>query len=36
LQDAPASDSWTTALKLRDTVRHYILQHCGEPDIADH
>ena len=26
--------SWDTALKLRDSARAFILQHCGEPDLA--
>jgi len=28
-------NSWETALKLRDTARAFILQHCGEPDLAN-
>lgn len=30
----PPADSWTIALKLRDSTREYILRHCGEPDLA--
>jgi len=34
LKDAATHDSWTTALKLRDAVREFILKHCGEPDLS--
>ena len=27
-------NDWETALKLRDSARKFILQHCGEPDLA--
>ena len=27
-------NAWDTALKLRNAARGYILQHCGEPDLA--
>jgi len=27
-------DTWQVALALRDRARHYILQHCGEPDLS--
>jgi acyl carrier protein len=28
------SDTWQLALALRDKARHYILYHCGEPDLS--
>jgi len=31
-QQTPDSSGWHTAIRLRDSARHYILQHCGEPD----
>lgn len=34
-RDASAPDPWTTAIKLREATREYILRHCGEPDLAD-
>jgi 1-acyl-sn-glycerol-3-phosphate acyltransferase len=34
MRDPSASDSWKTAIKLRDAAREYILKHCGEPDLA--
>ncbi|MGD0277945.1 MAG: AMP-binding protein [Smithella sp.] len=34
VQDFARPDSWTTAIKLRDAAREYILRHCGEPDLA--
>ncbi len=34
VQDPSAPDSWTTAIRLRDAARDYILRHCGEPDLA--
>jgi 1-acyl-sn-glycerol-3-phosphate acyltransferase len=36
LRDASAPDPWTTAIKLREATREYILSHCGEPDLAGH
>ena len=27
-------DTWTSALSLRDKARHWILKHCGEPDLG--
>jgi 1-acyl-sn-glycerol-3-phosphate acyltransferase len=35
-RDASAPDPWTTAIKLREATREYILRHCGEPDLAGH
>ena len=29
----PDSSEWHTAIRLRDSARQYILQHCGEPDV---
>ena len=34
VKDSVASDSWATAIKLRDAAREHILRHCGEPDIS--
>ncbi|MEQ8253179.1 MAG: AMP-binding protein [Smithellaceae bacterium] len=34
MQDRAASDSWKTAIKLRDAAREHILRHCGEPDLG--
>lgn len=34
VQDPSAPDSWTTAIRLRDAARDYILRPCGEPDLA--
>lgn len=31
---SPANDSWKSAVKLRDASRGFILDHCGEPDLA--
>lgn len=31
---ATAGDEWQATLKLRDQVREWILQHCGEPDLG--
>jgi 1-acyl-sn-glycerol-3-phosphate acyltransferase len=28
------SDTWQLALAFRDKARHYILHHCGEPDLS--
>jgi len=36
MRDASAPDAWTTAIKLREATREYILRHCGEPDLAGH
>ena len=36
IRNKAVPDSWTTAIKLRDTVREYILKHCGEPDLSGH
>ncbi|KQC08289.1 MAG: acyl-phosphate glycerol 3-phosphate acyltransferase [Smithella sp. SDB] len=36
MQDKSAPDSWTTAIKLRNAVREYILRYCGEPDLSGH
>ncbi|MEW6518293.1 MAG: AMP-binding protein [Thermodesulfobacteriota bacterium] len=30
-----AGSSWADAVRLRDAVRHEILRHCGETDLAD-
>jgi len=35
-QNKTVPDSWTTAIKLRDAVREFILEHCGEPDLSGH
>ncbi len=32
--DAQATDRWAEALRLRDETRAFILEHCGEPDLA--
>ncbi len=32
--DPRASDKWAEALRLRDATRAFILEHCGEPDLA--
>jgi acyl carrier protein len=34
LSTQAGGNSWETALKLRDSARTFILQHCGEPDLA--
>jgi 1-acyl-sn-glycerol-3-phosphate acyltransferase len=36
VKDPVASDSWATAIKLRDAAHEHILRHCGEPDISGH
>ena len=33
--DAPERSDWSRAVELRDTVRAWMLAHCGEPDLAD-
>ena len=33
--DAPERSDWSRAVALRDTVRAWMLAHCGEPDLAD-
>ncbi|MBU0484071.1 MAG: AMP-binding protein [Proteobacteria bacterium] len=33
-QPGPEKNEWNQALKLRETTRAWILQHCGEPDLA--
>ncbi len=30
----PAGNGWSAALQLRDEARRYIIDHCGEPDLA--
>jgi 1-acyl-sn-glycerol-3-phosphate acyltransferase len=32
---APSGADWAAAVKLRDAARAHILEHCGEPDLAD-
>ncbi len=32
--DGQADDKWAEALRLRDATRAFILEHCGEPDLA--
>ena len=32
--DAKARSDWSRAIELRDTVREWMLAHCGEPDLA--
>ena len=32
----PRDDSWASAVRLRAEARAFILEHCGEPDLADH
>ena len=32
--DINAQDHWTRVLMLRDATRGFILEHCGEPDLA--
>lgn len=34
LSDLVQSDTWHSALALRDKARLYILRHCGEPDLS--
>jgi 1-acyl-sn-glycerol-3-phosphate acyltransferase len=31
---AGQEDAWASALQLRDAARHFILRHCGEPDLG--
>ena len=33
--DAPERSDWSRAVELRDTVRGWMLAHCGEPDLAN-
>ena len=33
--DAGEESDWARAIRLRDTVRGWMLAHCGEPDLAD-
>ena len=33
--DAPERSDWSRAIELRDTVRGWMLAHCGEPDLAN-
>ena len=33
--DAPERSDWSRAVELRDTVRAWMLVHCGEPDLAN-
>ena len=33
--DAAKRSDWSRAVELRDTVRAWMLAHCGEPDLAD-
>ena len=33
--DAGEESDWARAVRLRDTVRGWMLAHCGEPDLAD-
>jgi acyl carrier protein len=30
----PDGSDWSAAVRLRDAVRHVMLRHCGEPDVA--
>lgn len=30
----PKQDTWAAALRLRNRTRHWILMHCGEPDLG--
>ena len=32
--DRDAPDPWAAAIELRDATREFILEHCGEPDLA--
>jgi 1-acyl-sn-glycerol-3-phosphate acyltransferase len=34
IADESGKDAWHVAIELRDRSREYILQHCGEPDLA--
>ena len=34
LVETVQGDTWQVALALRDKARHYILHHCGEPDLS--
>ena len=33
--DGPERSDWSRAIELRDTVRAWMLAHCGEPDLAN-
>jgi 1-acyl-sn-glycerol-3-phosphate acyltransferase len=33
-EDGSVPDPWSSAIRMRDEARAFILEHCGEPDLA--